>query len=68
MAKANVSKTTRRQASKPRRDRATAERRTMERKVRKMIAHLRKNPGDKNVADAVVALVDRHPFLKNIKV
>ena len=64
----SLNKQNKRQSSKPRVDRKTAERRTAERKAQRMMAQLRKQPDNAQLALALADLVAANPFLRNVRV
>lgn len=68
MSKSNVSKQNKRQAAKPKRDRKTAERMTLERKAQRMMRELRAQPDNAQLAAALADLVYRNPSLRNVRV
>jgi len=70
MSKKNLNKANVRQGNKRKgaAEKQAAIRATLENKARRMLSSLRRNPEDSQTTDALVDLVGRHPFLRNIKV
>jgi len=66
----NLNKANVRQGSKRKgaAEKQAAIRATLENKARRMLSSLRRNPEDSQTTDALVDLVGRHPFLRNIKI